>query len=98
MLGEALRQEGVEPAQAIVGVGDVDELCLYPPVQKGAVDGLCGHDLAHVSDMNRPGGGYARGDGVRAALLELLGDDVSPVNRHNGNSMLKGNIKLVVAS
>jgi hypothetical protein len=36
--------------------------------------------------------------GVRAALLELLGDDVSPVNRHNGNSMLKGNIKLVVAS
>ena len=82
VLGEALRQEGIEPSQAVVGVGDVDELCLYTPVQKSAVDGLCRHDLAHVSDMNRPGGGYARGNGVRAALFELLGDDVSPVNRH----------------
>ena len=56
MLCEALRQEGVEPAQSIVGVGDVDEFCLNPPVQKGTVDGLCGHDLAHVSDMAGPEG------------------------------------------
>ena len=89
VLGEALRQEGVEPAQAVVGVGDVDELCLYTPVLKGAVDGLCRHDLAHVSDMNRPGGGYARSNGVRAAPLELLCDDVSPVNRHGHNRGVK---------
>ena len=96
VLCEALRQEGVEPAQAVVGVGDVDELSLHTPVQKGAVDGFCRHDLAHVSDMNRPGGGYARGNGVRAALLELLGDDVSPMNRHNHQSRRETNINLAL--
>ncbi|MDQ1262200.1 MAG: tRNA-specific adenosine deaminase [Euryarchaeota archaeon] len=97
MLGEALRQEGVEPAQAVVGVGDIDELCFHTPVQEGAVDGLRRHDLAHVSDMNRPGGGYARGNSVRAALLKLLGDDVSPVNRHSLNPRLEMDINLIVA-
>ena len=48
----------------------------------------------YISNMNRPGGGYASGDGVGARAFKLLGDDVSPVNRHEQGSTLEGNIKL----
>ena len=96
MLGEARRQEWIEPAQAIVCVGYVDEMRLYTPVQKGAVDCLCSHDLAHVSDVHGARRCYTRGDGVRAAALQLLGDDVSPVNRHGHQSRREKNIKLAL--
>ncbi len=94
MLIEALRQEGVEPTQPVEGVGDVDQTRLYPSVQESAIDGLCGHDLAHVADVNRSGGGNAGGDGMGARAFQLLGDDIRPVNRHVPQSMQGGDIKL----
>ena len=98
VLIEALRQKGVEPPQAVVGVGYVYEPGLHSPVQQGAVDRLCGHDLTHVSDVHGTGWGYARGYGVGAGAFQLLCDDISPVNRHKGKSMLKRDINLVVAT
>ena len=98
VLGEVLRQEGVESAQAVVGVGYVYEPGLHSPVQQGAVDRLCGHDLAHVSDVHGTGWGYARGYGVGAGAFQLFCDDISPVNRHRQKSMLKRDINLVVAA
>ena len=94
MLGEALRQERVEPAQPVESVGNIDQARFHTPIQEGAVDGFCRHDLAHISNVNRPGGSYARGDGVGARAFKLLGDDVSPVNRHEQGSTREGNIKL----
>ena len=98
MLIEALRQEGVEPTQPVEGVGDVDQTRLYPSVQESAIDGLCGHDLAHVADVNRSGGGNAGSDGMGARAFQLLGDDISPVNRHVPQSMQGGDIKLPLSS
>ena len=94
MLREALRQKRVEPAQSVEGVGDVNQARFHTPIQESAIDGFCCHDLAHISNVNRPGGGYASGDGVGARAFKLLGDDVSPVNRHEQGSTLEGNIKL----
>jgi len=97
VLGEALRQEGVEPAQAVVGIGDINQAGLRPPIQESPVDGLGSHDLAHVSDMHGTGWGYARGYGMGAGAFQLGGDDISPVNRHRPKSMREGNINLIVA-
>ena len=94
LLIEALRQEGVEPSQAVVGVSDADEARLHSLVQQGAVNGLRGHDLAHVSDVHETRWGDARGDGVRAAFLQLLSDDVSPANRYSHQSLREKNINL----
>ena len=98
MLGEALRQEGVEPAQAVVGIGDINQAGFRPAIEQGSVDGLGSHDLAHVSDMHGTGWGYARGYGMGAGAFQLGSDDISPVNRHRPKSMREGNINLIVAA
>jgi len=87
VFGEALRQEGIEPAQAVVVVGDVYQAGLHTAIDQGTVDRLGGHDLAHISDVHRAGGGYPRGDGMGAGAFQLGSYDISPVNRHRGKSM-----------
>ena len=97
MLFEALGQEWVESPQAVEVISYVDEAGLDPTILQGAIDSIGCHDLAHVSNMDRAGRRDACGDGVRAIILQLLGDNIGPVNRHDRSSMLEGDIKFPLA-
>jgi hypothetical protein len=44
--------------------------------------------------VDRPRGGDARGNGMRSAFLQLLGNNIRPVNRHGHQSRRETNINL----
>ena len=86
MFIEALWQKWVESSQPVEVVGYINEPGLDTSVQESTIDCICSHNLTHISNVNRTRGSNTCGNGMRAALLKLLGDNVGPMN---GNALIR---------